>query len=88
MCSGSEAGSYVRLIDCVNHSTLGVGVIKKRKNNLIGKGSFLPSTSHLKLILHQVFLTPFCRSELPHESVNLSFTITHIKNKSTDLCGN
>jgi len=31
MCSVSEAGSYVRLIDCVYHSTLGVRVIKKRK---------------------------------------------------------
>ena len=33
MCSGSEAGSYLRLIDLVYHSTLGLGVIKKR-----GKG--------------------------------------------------
>ena len=31
MCSGSEAGSYLRLIDSVYHSTLGVRVIKKRK---------------------------------------------------------
>ena len=31
MCSGSEAGSYLRLIDFVNHSTLGLGVIKKKK---------------------------------------------------------
>ena len=30
MCSGSEAGSYVRLIDFVYHSTLGLSVIKKR----------------------------------------------------------
>jgi len=29
MCSGSEAGSYLRLIDFVYHSTLGLGVIKK-----------------------------------------------------------
>jgi len=29
MCSGSEAGSYLRLIDCVCHSTLGVRVKKK-----------------------------------------------------------
>ena len=32
MCSGSEAGSYLRLIDCVYHSTLGLGVIKKKKD--------------------------------------------------------
>jgi hypothetical protein len=31
MCSGSEAGSYLRLIDFVYHSTLGLGVIKKKK---------------------------------------------------------
>ena len=34
MCSGSEAGSYLRLIDFVYHSTLGLRVIKKKKNNL------------------------------------------------------
>ena len=31
MCSGSEAGSYLRLIDFVYHSTLGLRVIKKRE---------------------------------------------------------
>ena len=31
MCSGSEAGSYLRLIDFVCHSTLGLRVIKKKK---------------------------------------------------------
>jgi len=31
MCSGSEAGSYVRLIDFVYHSTLGLRVMKKKK---------------------------------------------------------
>ena len=30
MCSGSEAGSYLRLIDFVYHSTLGLSVIKKK----------------------------------------------------------
>ena len=33
MCSGSEAGSYLRLIDFLYHSTLGLRVIKKRKKN-------------------------------------------------------
>ena len=32
MCSGSEVGSYLRLIDVVYHSTLGLRVIKKKKN--------------------------------------------------------
>ena len=31
MCSGSETGSYSRLIDFVYHSTLGLRVIKKKK---------------------------------------------------------
>ena len=31
MCSGSEAGSYLRLIDFLYHSTLGLRVIKKTK---------------------------------------------------------
>ena len=35
MCSGSEAGSYLRLIDFVYHSTLGLRVIKKKKNTLV-----------------------------------------------------
>ena len=30
MCSGSEAGSYLRLIDFVYHSTLDLRVIKKK----------------------------------------------------------
>jgi len=32
MCSGSQAGSYLRLIDFVYHSTLGLRVIKKKKS--------------------------------------------------------
>jgi len=31
MCSGSEAGSYFRLIDFVHHSPLGLRVIKKKR---------------------------------------------------------
>jgi len=33
ICSGSEAGSYLRLIDFVYHSTLGLRVIKKKKKS-------------------------------------------------------
>jgi len=32
MCSGSEEGTYFRLIDFVYHSTLGLRVIKKKKS--------------------------------------------------------
>jgi len=33
MCSGSEEGSYSRLIDSVYHSTIGLRVIKKKKTS-------------------------------------------------------
>ena len=33
MCSGSEAGSYLTLIDFVCHSTLGLRVIMKKKRS-------------------------------------------------------
>ena len=36
MCSRSEAGSYSRLMDVVYHSTLSVGVIKKRGERGVG----------------------------------------------------
>jgi len=32
MCSGSEAGSYLRLIDFAYHTTPGLRVIKKKKH--------------------------------------------------------
>ena len=35
MCSGSEAGSYLRLIDFAYHSTLGLRVIKKKREGAI-----------------------------------------------------
>ena len=34
MCSGFEAGSYLRLIDFVYHSTLGLRVTKKKKEGV------------------------------------------------------
>ena len=48
MCSGSEAGSYVRLIDFVYHSTLGLRVKKKKKKNL---GEKVPLGAHLHRVL-------------------------------------
>jgi len=36
MCSSSEAGSYVRLIAFVYHSTLGLSVIDKIKEEVLG----------------------------------------------------
>ena len=43
MCSGSEAGSYLRLIAFVYHSTLGLRVIKKRRRS---------GCRHLVLLMH------------------------------------
>ena len=40
------------------------------------------------LISHIMFLVSFCRSQLPPKIVNLSFTMTNMKNELTDLCGN
>ena len=45
-------------------------------------------TSLYTVISHKVFVKSFCSSQLPHKSVNSSFTITHIENNLTDLCGN
>ena len=38
-------------------------------------------------ISDKVFVKSFCRSQLPHKSVNLSFTVTNMKHKLTKLCG-
>jgi hypothetical protein len=38
-------------------------------------------------ISHKVFVKSFCRSQVPHNSVNLSFTNSNIKVELTDLCG-
>ena len=45
MCSGSEAGSHVRLIDCVYHSTLGVRAIKKKKDVASSRADLAVPTS-------------------------------------------
>ena len=39
-------------------------------------------------ISQKVFTKSFCKSQFPHKFVNLSITITDIKNKLTSLCGN
>jgi len=41
MCSGSEAGSYLRRIDFVYHSTLGLRVIKKKKKKKVTKPGYV-----------------------------------------------
>jgi len=54
----------------------------------LGVPSLVPRVSPRDFISHTVFIKSFCKSQLPHKSVNVSFIITDIKNKLTDLCGN
>ena len=42
--SGSKAGSHLRLIDFVNHSILGLRVIKKRRKRRLGSEEMLNET--------------------------------------------
>ena len=54
------------------------------------KSHTLHPTSYTRvsdLISRKVFMQSFCKSQFPHKSGNLSFTITDT-NKLTDLCGN
>ena len=44
----------------------------------------VPTTPSLP---HRFSLYSFCKSQFPHKSVNISFSITDIKNKLTDLSG-
>ena len=60
MRSGSEAGSYVRLIDFAPHLTLGVGAMQKEKKtrlHLKGRPPVLP--------VHTVDYDPSIKSQLP-----------------------
>ena len=45
-------------------------------------------TGKIGFISPKVFLRSFCKGRFPHKSVNLSFNVTDMKNKLTDLCGN
>jgi len=49
MCSGSEAGSYLRLIDLLYHSTLGLRVIKKRGLTLAARSVLIDWKSALAI---------------------------------------
>jgi len=55
MCSGSEAGSYLRLIDFVYHSTLGLRIIKKKRSY---KGAPLFLALYLPVYLSPVLSVP------------------------------
>ena len=44
MGSGSEAGSYLRLIDFVYHSTLGLRVMKRKERHGMGRDALVAGT--------------------------------------------
>jgi len=66
MCSGSEAGSYLRLIDLVHHSTLGLRVIKKEWKRMsewlksASMKSAAPARRHLQKNGEKVNLRKVC----------------------------
>ena len=92
--SRPEEGSLPRLIDFIHHSTLGSRVIKRKKGagcldlREVGHPASESIRSRTYIISHQVFLKSFRKSQLHHESIDLSFTVTDVKNKLKDLCGN
>ena len=51
VCSGSKEGSYLRLIDFVYHSTLGLRVITKKKKGHGGwGGAHMDATIWIKVV--------------------------------------
>jgi len=67
MCSGSEAGCYLRRIHCVFHSTLSLRVILKKKKD--GRQADRMFQTYLAQCLYQSVL----ESQLPHKIVDLMF---------------
>ena len=54
MCSDSEAGSHLRLIDFVYRSTLGLRVIKKRREDLVVVG--VAGRDDVVLLIERIWL--------------------------------
>ena len=49
----------------------------------------MPPEAGISVLISQKSVNEFVfKCQFPHKSVNLSFIITNIKNKLTDLCGN
>jgi len=68
MCSGSETGSYLRLIDFVYQSTLGLRVIKKKKMPILERhmaaGVVAPRVSHLVHMGGRVVFPSFIQTKI------------------------
>jgi len=73
MCSGSEAGSYSRLIDFVYHSTLGLRAMKKKKNNPT-RGTSLIRNSQGLCELGTMVMRESIRSSVSSGSVRVETT--------------
>ena len=56
MCSGSEAGSYFRLIDFVYHSTPGLRVIKKKRHARGHPGEPPPHRQEREFFIHNLMV--------------------------------
>ena len=55
---------------------------------LLGSWQGYALSEDVPLISQKVFIKSFCKRSFPQKSVNLSFIITNVENKLTDLCGN
>ena len=66
ICSGSEAGSYLRLIDLVYHSTLGLRVIKKREEFRVQRSR--------DFISAKVLINCLWRNQIAHTNAQLLLT--------------
>ena len=81
---GGRVFSYERGINVTEVDFCSSGLPREKLAELHGN-LFLETC---EVISHTAFLKSFRRSQVPHKSVNISFTITCIKNKLTNLCGN
>ena len=95
---GSEAGSYLRLIDFVYHSTLGLRVIKKKKKTWEGSSSIsisklssarLTATRDGSVATEQVMVTsdslPRERKTTGYEPFDQRLTATPVASFATEL---
>jgi len=89
MCSGSEAGSYLRLNDFVYHSTLGLRLIKKKKRRGVPAASRSSARSPGRLSGHvkslcKVVHTPQASRRPKHNSPFISLSL-HLSPLSLSL---
>ena len=84
MCSGSEAGSYLRLIDFVYHSTLDLRGIKKKKKK---KGGGVQTSTSRSCSLSRSFLVGGCRAHTGSACIYLTLTTPRCSANTTRVPG-